>query len=64
MDSLETKQAVSQLQEALGTIRILKESLEQSEQANLELDNLRAEIADSMAKQISMMKINEEDRKN
>ena len=62
-DSLETKQAVSQLQEALGTIRILKESLEQSEQANLELDNLRAEIADSMAKQISMMKINEEDRK-
>ena len=36
-ESLETKTAVSQLQEALGTIRVLKESLEESEQANLNL---------------------------
>ena len=30
-ESVETKQAVSQLEEALGTIRILKESLEEAE---------------------------------
>lgn len=48
-ESVETKQAVSQLQEALGTIRILKESLEDAERTNLELDNLRADLADSMS---------------
>jgi chromosome segregation ATPase len=48
-ESVETKQAVSQLEEALGTIRILKESLEEAEKTNLELDNLRAELADSMS---------------
>lgn len=61
-DSIETKQAVSQLQEALGTIRILKESLEESEKANLEIDSLRAEVADSMTRQIAQMKVHEEDR--
>ena len=62
-ESVETQQAVAQLQEALGTIRVLKESLEESEKANLELDNLRTEIADSMNQQISQMKIHEDDRK-
>ncbi|HAD21838.1 MAG TPA: hypothetical protein DCF87_06965, partial [Opitutae bacterium] len=61
-DSIETKQAVSQLQEALGTIRILKESLEESEKANLEIDSLRAEVADSMTRQIAQMNVHEEDR--
>ena len=62
-ESVETQQAVAQLQEALGTIRILKETLEETEKANVELDNLRAEVADSMSRQISQMEINEEDRK-
>ena len=39
-ESVETKQAVSQLQEALGTIRILQESLEEAEKVNLDVDNL------------------------
>ena len=34
-DSVETRQAVSQLQEALGTIRILKESLDEAESTTL-----------------------------
>ena len=62
-ESVETQQAVAQLQEALGTIRILKETIEETEKANVELDNLRTEVADSMSRQISQMKINEEDRK-
>ena len=61
-ESLETKTAVSQLQEALGTIRVLKESLEESEQANLELDNLRNELADSMDRQIAQVKRDEEQK--
>ena len=60
-ESVETQQAVAQLQ-TLGTIRV-KESLEESEKANLELNNLRTEIADSMNQQISQMKIHEDDRK-
>ena len=51
-ESVETKQAVSQLQEALGTIRILQESLEEAEKVNLEVDNLRAELANSMESQL------------
>ncbi len=51
-DSVETKQAVSQLQEALGTIRILQESLEESEKVNLEVDNLRTELANTMESQL------------
>ena len=61
-ESLETKTAVSQLQEALGTIRVLKESLEESQQANLELDNLRNELADSMDRQIAQVKRDEEQK--
>ena len=59
-ESLETRKAVSQLQEALGTIRILKESLEESEKANLELDTLRSELADSMEMQITQVRRDEE----
>lgn len=51
-ESVETKQAVSQLQEALGTIRILQESLEESEKVNLQVDNLRTELANSMESQL------------
>ena len=52
-ESVETKQAVAQLQEALGTIRILQESLQEAEAANLEVDNLRSELADTMAGQLA-----------
>ncbi len=52
-ESVETKQAVVQLQEALGTIRILQESLQEAEAANLEVDNLRSELADTMAGQLA-----------
>jgi chromosome segregation ATPase len=63
-DSVETKQAVSQLQEALGTIRILKESLDEAEQASLQVDNLKAELADSMALQLQKMKESDEEKAN
>jgi hypothetical protein len=62
-DSLEAQKAVAQLQEALGTIRILKESLEESEKASFELDSLRSELADSMERQIAQVK-NDEDQKS
>ena len=52
-ESVETKQAIVQLQEALGTIRILQESLQEAEAANLEVDNLRSELADNMARQLA-----------
>ena len=52
-ESVETRQAVSQLQEALGTIRILKESLEEAEIQTLEVDNLKSELADAMSTQIN-----------
>ena len=60
---METKQAVSQLQEALGTIRILQESLEEAEQVNLEVDNLRTELANSMESQLlSLQRADDEKR--
>ena len=52
-ESVETKQAVAQLEEALGTIRILQESLQEAEAANLEVDNLRSELADTMTGQLA-----------
>jgi chromosome segregation ATPase len=58
-ESVETKQAVLQLQEALGTIRILQESLEEAEAANLEVDNLRTELADAMSGQLEKLQENE-----
>ena len=61
-ESVETRQAVSQLQEALGTIRILKESLEEAESYNLEVDNLRAELADAMSTQINTIQSTEADK--
>ncbi len=61
-ESVETKQAVSQLEEALGTIRILQESLEEAEKTNLELDNLRTDLADSMSKHLLELQ-NSEDEK-
>ena len=62
-ESVETKQAVSQLQEALGTIRILQESLEEAEQVNLEVDNLRTELANSMESQLlSLQRADDEKR--
>ena len=61
-ESVETKQAVSQLEEALGTIRILKESLEEAEKTNLELDNLRAELADSMSTHLQEIQNAENDK--
>ena len=63
-ESVETKQAVLQLQEALGTIRILQESLEEAEAANLEVDNLRTELADVMSGQLEKFQENENDKTN
>mgnify|MGYP001280795003 FL=1 len=61
-DSVETRQAVSQLQEALGTIRILKESLEEAESYNVEVDNLKAELADAMTTQINTIQSTEAEK--
>ena len=61
-DSVETKEAVAQLQEALGTIRILQESLEEAEQANLEVDNLKSELADAMSSQLENLKGQEDEK--
>lgn len=61
-DTIETEQAVSQLQEALGTIRILQESLEESERVNLEVDNLRVELAEAMTTQIDELQDSEDEK--
>jgi chromosome segregation ATPase len=61
-ESVETRQAVSQLQEALGTIRILQESLDEAESYNAEVDNLKAELADAMTKQIETLQVNETEK--
>ena len=61
-ESVEATQAVSQLQEALGTIRVLQESLDESEKVNLEVDNLRIELADAMNSQISELQKLEEQK--
>ena len=58
-ESLETKTAVSQLQEASNVG--FSGELEESEQANLELDNLRNELADSMDDK--SRKLKDEERK-
>ena len=61
-ESLETTAAVSQLQEALGTIRILQESLDESEQVNVEVDNLRIELADAMESQLTELQRLEDEK--
>ena len=61
-ESVETKQAVSQLQEALGTIRILQESLEEAEKVNLDVDNLRIELANSMESHLSELQRSEDEK--
>ncbi len=52
-NSIEAHQAVAQLQEALGTIRVLKESLDQADQVNGEVDGLRSELANAMQSQLA-----------
>jgi chromosome segregation ATPase len=63
-ESVGTKQAVSQLQEALGTIRILQESLQEAEASNLEVDNLRTELADAMSGQLEKFRETEDEKNN
>ena len=63
-ESVQTKQAVSQLQEALGTIRILHESLEEAEKVNLEVDNLRTQLANSMESQLMELQNVEDEKAN
>ena len=63
-ESVETKQAVAQLEEALGTIRILQESLQEAEAANLEVDNLRSELADTMTGQLAKFEEVESEKTN
>ena len=63
-ESVETKEAVAQLQEALGTIRILQESLQEAEAANLEVDNLRSELADTMSGQLAKFEEVENEKRN
>ena len=60
---IETQATVLQLQQALGTIRILKESLDEAEQANLEVDNLKSELAEVMSNHLQNLKM-EEDAKD
>ena len=63
-ESVETRQAVSQLQEALGTIRILQESLDEAESVNLEVDNLRSELANAMSTQLNELQRSEDEKLN
>ena len=62
-DSVETEKAISQLQEALGTIRILQESLDESEKVNLEVDSLKAQLGDAMDEQIAEIRRSENEKK-
>ena len=59
----ETEKAISQLQEALGTIKILQESLDQAEQVNLDVDTLRVELANSMETQMAELQRSEDEKK-
>ena len=63
-DSIETEKAVSQLQEALGTIRVLQESLEESEKVHLEVDSLKAELADAMESQMAEIQRADDEKSN
>ena len=62
-DSIETEKAVSQLQEALGTIRVLQESLDESEKVHLEVDSLKAELADAMESQMAEIQRADDEKK-
>ena len=62
-DSVETEKAISQLQEALGTIRILKERLDDAEQVNLEVDTLKTDLATAMQSQIAEIERFEDQKK-
>ena len=62
-DSVETEKAVSQLQEALGTIRVLQESLDESEKVNLEVDSLKADLADAMESQMAEIQRADDEKK-
>jgi predicted nucleic acid-binding Zn-ribbon protein len=55
-DSVETEKAISQLQEALGTIQILQESLDDAEQVNLEVDTLKANLGEAMKSQVAELR--------
>ena len=63
-DSIETEKAVSQLQEALGTIRVLQESLDESEKVHLEVDSLKAELADAMESQMAEIQRADDEKSN
>ena len=62
-DSVQTEKAVSQLQEALGTIRVLQESLDESEKVHLEVDSLKAELADAMESQMAEIQRADDEKK-
>ena len=62
-DSVETEKAISQLQEALGTIQILKESLDESEKVNLEVDTLKAQLGDAMEAQVAEIRRSDNEKK-
>jgi len=51
-NNIEAQQAVAQLQEALGTIRVLQDSLDQADEVNGEVDGLRSELANAMQSQL------------
>ena len=62
-DSVETEKAISQLQEALGTIQILQESLDEAELVNLEVDTLRSNLADAMESQMTELQRSDDEKK-
>ena len=62
-ESVETRQAVSQLQEALGNIRILQQNLEEAEQSNQDVDELRVDLAEAMSTQLNELQKAEDEKK-
>ncbi|MBT3637632.1 MAG: hypothetical protein HN531_11880 [Opitutae bacterium] len=62
-DSVETEKAISQLQEALGTIRVLQESLDESEKVYLEVDTLKADLGDAMESQMAEIQRFDDEKK-
>ena len=61
-ESVETRQAVSQLQEALGNIRILQQSLEEAEMSNREVEDLRVDLAEAMSTQLNELQKAEDEK--
>ena len=47
----------------MGTIRVLQESLDESEKVNLEVDSLKADLADAMESQMAEIQRADDEKK-